>query len=86
MTGPLDNLTKKDLKWHWTDIKQHTFNRLKNAFITYLVLRIYNPALPTRIEVDVSGFATGGTVLQKQTDNDKWRTVAYLSKSMLAII
>lgn len=38
MTRPLDNLTRKDMKWHWTDIEQQAFDRLKNAFITYPVL------------------------------------------------
>lgn len=31
----------------------------------YPVLQIYNPELPIRSEVDASGFATGGILLQQ---------------------
>ncbi len=77
---PLDDLTCKDVKWKWTDVEQQAFDRLKNTFITYPVLRIYDPTLPTRIEVDASGFATGGILLQQETDDKKWHPIAYISK------
>ena len=34
-----------------------------------------------RVEVDVSDFATGGVLLMKYED-EKWRPVAYISKSL----
>lgn len=45
------------------------------------VLAIYDPSRETRIEVDASGYATGGVLSQKQ-DDDKWHPVAYRSHGM----
>ncbi len=49
----------------------------------YPILQIYDPELPTRIDVDTSGFATGRILLQEQTDDNKWHPITYLSKSMI---
>lgn len=81
ITRPLDRLTGKDVLWEWGETEQKAFDDLKQAFITNPVLAIYNPDKDTRVEVDASGFATGGTLLQKQEDG-KWHPVAYLSESM----
>ena len=37
--------------------------------------------LPTRIETDASGYATGGVLEQKHSDG-QWHPVAYLSEGM----
>ena len=41
----------------------------------------WDPTRPTRVEVDASGFATGGVLLQK-LDDGLWHPVAFRSESM----
>ena len=45
------------------------------------ILAMWDPDRPTRLEVDTSGFATGGMLLQKQSD-DQWHPVVFRSQSM----
>ncbi len=78
----MDNHIRKDVKQYWSDTKQQAFDRFKDAFITYPILYIYDPKLPTRIKMDTSGFSAAGMLLKKQTDNDRQHPIAYLSKSM----
>jgi hypothetical protein len=43
---------------------------------------MWEPNRPTRIEVDASGYATGGVLLQ-QLDDNLWHPIAYRSESMI---
>ena len=81
LARPLNDLTKKDTKWNWGDDQQLAFDTLKEKFISDPILVMWNQSRPTRIEVDASGFATGGVILQK-CDDDLWHPVAYRSESM----
>jgi len=47
---------------------EEAFNTLKEAFITAPILVYYNPDLPLVLETDLSDFALGEVVLQKQKD------------------
>ncbi len=78
---PLHDLTKKDVPWQWSAEQQFAFDSLKDAFCAEPILRVYDEALPTRVEVDASGFATGGILSQKHED-DLWHPVAFRSESM----
>ena len=78
---PLHDLTKKDMPWQWHAEQQQAFNHLKRRFCEEPILKIYDPSLPTRIEVDTSGFATGGILSQKHSDGC-WHPVTYRSDSM----
>jgi len=78
---PLHDLTKKDVPWQWHAEQQHAFDTLKAQFCKELILKVYDPKLPTRVEVDASGFATGGILTQRHEDN-LWHPVAYHSESM----
>ncbi len=57
------------------------FNTLKEVFCAEPILKVYNEKLPTRVEVDASGFVTGGILTQKHEDG-LWHPVAYCSESM----
>ncbi len=57
------------------------FDTLKPQFVKYPVLALYNPEQETHIEVDVSGYTTGGVLAQLQ-DDGKWHPIAYHSESM----
>ena len=57
------------------------FEELKERFMTEPVLVIPNLDKEMRVEVDISDFATGGVLLMKCED-EKWRLVTYISKSL----
>ncbi|KAJ3533934.1 hypothetical protein NMY22_g7130 [Coprinellus aureogranulatus] len=78
---PLNDLTKKDTPWTWGPDQQAAFETLRTAFISSPILAIWDPNRPTRIEVDASGYATGGVFLQK-LDDGLWHPVAFRSASM----
>lgn len=78
---PLNDLTKKNCPWTWGPSQQTAFDTLRNAFTSSPILALWDPSRPTRIEVDASGFATGGVFLQKLDDN-LWHPVAFRSASM----
>jgi hypothetical protein len=78
---PLHDLTKKDVPWQWHAEQQHAFDLLKEKFCQEPILKVYDPSLPTRVEVNASGFATGGILSQKYPDG-LWHPIAYRSSSM----
>ena len=78
---PPHDLTKKDTPWQWREEQQKAFDTLKESFCREPILKVYNLELPTRVEVDASGFATGGILSQKHPDG-RWHPVAYRSQSM----
>ena len=69
------------MKWAWGSDQQEAFQSLKDTFTNAPILVLWNPNYPTRLEVDASGFATGGTLLQQQPDG-LWHPVAFRSASM----
>ena len=77
---PLDRLTGK-VPWQWGQDEQEAFDELKRRFVQNPVLCMYDPNKDTRIEVDASGYATGGVLAQLQ-DDGKWHPVAFHSESM----
>jgi hypothetical protein len=78
---PLHDLTKKDVPWQWQTEQQHAFDTLKEKFCQEPILKVYDPNLETRVEVDASGYATGGILSQKYPDG-LWHPIAYRSSSM----
>jgi len=57
------------------------FEELKERFTMELVLVTPDLDRKMRVEADVSDFATRG-VLSMKCRNEKWRLVAYISKSL----
>ncbi|EEB88901.1 hypothetical protein MPER_13072, partial [Moniliophthora perniciosa FA553] len=78
---PLNDLTKKDCRWEWGLRQRQAFEALKEAFTKEPILVMWDPDRPTRLEVDASGYATGGVILQ-QLEDGLWHPVAYRSESM----
>jgi len=74
-------LTRKDEKWRWEEAQQKAFNELKRVFTTKPVLAALNLNKEFRVEADASNYATGGVLSMKCSD-DKWRPVAFISKSL----
>ena len=57
------------------------FEKLKKRFIMEQVLVILDLDKEMRVEADISDFAMGG-VLSMKCENEKWRLVAYILKSL----
>ena len=78
---PLHNLTKKDTPFTWAEPQQTAFDALKQAFTSEPILAVFDPSRPTHLEVDASGYATGG-VLSQKCDDELWHPIAYRPQSM----
>ena len=78
---PLHETTRKGKKWEWGEKQQKAFEELKRKFTTEPVLVTPDLDKEMRVEADASDFATGGVLLMKCED-EKWRPVAYISKSL----
>jgi len=74
-------LTRKDEKWRWEEAQQKAFDELKWVFTTKSVLAALDLDKEFRVEADTSNYATGGVLSMKYSD-DKWRPVAFVSKSL----
>ena len=78
---PLHEMIRKKTKWSWGKRQQKAFEELKERFTMEPVLVTPNLNKEIRVEVDVSDFTTGG-VLSIKCEDEKWRPVAYISKSL----
>lgn len=77
IVAPLTNLTKKDVKFEWSEACQTAFDEMKKVLTEAPVLRHFDPKLSTMIRADASNLGTGGVLLQEE--NREWRPVAYCS-------
>ena len=73
-------VTKKDTLFTWAKPQQTAFDALKQVFTSKPILAVFDPQQPTHLEVDASGYATGGVLSQKCDDN-LWHPIAYCSQS-----
>jgi len=78
---PLHEMTRKENKWSWGKRQQKAFEELKKRFTTGPVLVTSDLDKEMRVEADMSDFAMGG-VLSMKCEDEKWRPVAYISKSL----
>ena len=81
LAKPLNMLTRKEEKWKWEEAQQKAFEQLKGIFTTRPLLVAPDLDKEFRVEADASNFTTGG-VLSIKCDDNKWRPVAYISKSL----
>lgn len=80
LRAPLDNLLKKDSTWLWNSSCQHSFNQLKRALSSELLLTHYNPNLEIIVSSDASNKGIGACIQHRMTDNTI-RPIAYASRS-----
>ena len=79
---PLHEMMRKENKWSWGEKQQKAFEELKERFITEPVLVTPDLDKEMRVEADASDFVMGG-VLSMKYEDEKWRPVAYISKSLM---
>ena len=78
---PLSDLTKKDVPSMWSSECQHAFNSLKHSFISAPILQMPDKDKPFILAVDASLYATGGVLMQKDSNGDL-HPCSYLSQSL----
>jgi len=78
---PLHKIIRKENKWSWGERQQKEFEELKERFTTDPVLVTPDLDKEIRVEVDASDFTTG-EVLSIKCEDERWRPVAYISKSL----
>jgi len=81
VTRLMNMLTRKDEKWQWGEEQQKAFNELKQVLTMKPVLAALDLDKEFRVEANASNYATGGVLSMKCSD-EKWRPVAFISKSL----
>ena len=76
-------LVRKEEKWRWGEEQKVAFRRLKEVFTIELVIAIPGLDKEMRVEADTSDYTTG-EVLSVKCGDEKWRPVAFISKSLNA--
>ena len=66
----LHNLTKKGVQFHWTKEQDDTFIKLKEIFLSALVIQIPNISKPFHVMTDASLTALGGVLMQTNANGD----------------
>ena len=82
---PLFDLTKNDVKWHWSEEEQSAFDTLKGLITSTPILVSPDNTRPFLIKADSLDFATGAVLSQQTLEDGNWHPVAFLSKSLSAI-
>ena len=60
MSIPLNQLTRKGIKWVWSPTCQEVFKLLKDTFLSTPVLHHFNPSLPPIVKTNVSDYTVAG--------------------------
>lgn len=83
LSRPLTNLTRKGIKFNWSQECDNSFQKIKQAFTEQPILATFDPELETQLEPDASGWASGGTLTQFDPVTKVWKPVAFFSAKHL---
>ena len=78
---PLHYLTKKDVKFKWTEECQKAFNTLKDILTSDSLLGYPDFSKPFILATDASSIAIGGTLSQKD-ENGRIKPIAFTGRSL----
>ena len=82
ISRPLNNLTRKNTRFIWTDRCQTAFDTLKTVFTTAPILAHFNPENPIIVETDSSEYAIAGILSQLNPGTGQLHPVAFYSRSL----
>jgi transposase InsO family protein len=77
---PLINLTRKNVKFEWTEECQKSFEKLRDALTSAPVLTIADPNKYYILHTDASDYAMGAVLMQEDSEGNL-RVIAYASKT-----
>ena len=80
---PLTRLTRKGIKWNFSDAARKAFENLKSAFTSAPILTHWIPDKPIIVETDASDYALGA-ILSIQIDSGEIHPVAFHSRTFTA--
>ena len=80
--APLYELTKKNVRFNWTEKEQKSFDLIKSILMSHPALGIFDPNRHILIKTDASEIGIGAVMKQKNDDADLV-TIAYFSKKLL---
>lgn len=78
--GPLIQLTKKNVRFHWGEEQEHAFQELKERLVTAPILRHFDPKLPLELHTDASQDGVGATLMHPEGETTL--PVAYASRRL----
>uniref|UniRef100_A0A8C5PCP2 ribonuclease H n=1 Tax=Leptobrachium leishanense TaxID=445787 RepID=A0A8C5PCP2_9ANUR len=82
LTAPITSLTKKDVRFCWTEEAQRAFNKLKESFTQAPILKQPDINLPYSLETDASDIALGAILSQKSGIKNLLHPVAFYSRRL----
>ncbi|XP_058816725.1 uncharacterized protein K02A2.6-like [Topomyia yanbarensis] len=80
ITTPLREITRKGVKFQWTDEANKSFVKIKDALSNPQHLGFYNAESDTTLVVDASATGLGAVLLQ--SDEGKRQVISYASRSL----
>ena len=75
LAAPLRQLLEKDVLWHWTNVHNEAFMKLKTVITQTPVLQFFDVSKPVTLSVDASSKGMGAVIMQEGP-------VAYASKAL----
>ena len=85
MTAPLRKLTKKDVKFEWTESQQQSFDTLQAILSEKTTLSYFDPSKATKLIVDASPTGLAATPIQHTLNKNDETVVAYGSRSLTEV-
>ena len=82
LTEPLRALLSKKNEWCWGPMQDQAFQKIKESLSDSPVLKLFDPALATKVSADSSSYGLGAVLSQKH--HGEWSPVAYASRSLTA--
>ncbi|KAJ1166607.1 hypothetical protein NDU88_007006 [Pleurodeles waltl] len=79
---PITKLLRKGVPFHWSTDAEDSFEFLKRAFTTALILLHPNPEEPFFVEADASDQAIGGVLSQRHKETGQLHPVAFRSRKL----
>ncbi|CAH2225756.1 jg21962 [Pararge aegeria aegeria] len=83
LLGPLHELLRVDVTWHWGERQQNSFEKVKKELASDRVLSHFDPSAPLILTVD-AGPAGLGAVLAHADGEGRERPIAFASRSLQA--
>lgn len=81
---PLTNLMRQNVTFKMGDEQLASFNQLKTCLSNPPLLRLFNPKAVTEIHCDASMHGYGGMLLQKDSEDQSFHPVEYMSRKTSA--